>query len=343
MSQTPMRPVCWGVLGASKFAQAKAVPGMMKAPLVRVLALASRSLEKAQGAAAALGIAHAVGSYEALLQDPQIEAVYIPLPNHLHVPWTLAALAAGKHVLCEKPLALKASDLDPLLRAQASTGLCVAEAFMVRHHPQWQAAQGLVREGRIGQVRSLHCAFSYTNVDPKNIRNQAGIGGGALYDIGCYAVNTARFLLQREPQRVVACANTDPAMHIDRLTSGIMDFGDVHATFSVSTQQTSHQRVQILGTSGRIEILIPFNAPPDGECQLRVDPGQDVWGTGSETMTFPAVDQYTLQAQAFSQAVRNGGALANDLQDAYKTALTMDALFASIAGAGWVAVGTRVG
>ena len=333
-----MTPVCWGVLGASEFAQAKAVPGMLKAPSAVVKALASRSLHKAQAAAAALVIPDAHGSYEALLLDPAIEAIYIPLPNHLHVPWSLKALAAGKHVLCEKPIALTASELQPLLQAQRQSGLIVAEAFMVRHHPQWQVAQRLVSQGRIGNVRAIHCAFSYTNVDPLNIRNQRDIGGGALYDIGCYAINTARYILGREPLRVVACANVDPVLNVDRLTSAIMDFGDVHATFTVGTQHTAHQRVQIMGSNGRLELLIPFNAPPDHACQINLDPGSDVSGTGTETITIPAVDQYMLQAEAFSQSVRTRAPIANDLEDAYKNALAMDAVIAAMRSGTWVDV-----
>lgn len=328
-------PLRWGVLGASRFALNKAVPGMQKAPNVKVVALASRTRDKAQAAADALGIPRALEGYEALLADAEVEAVYIPLPNHLHVPWALRALEAGKYVLVEKPIALEAKALLPLLEAQGRTNLHVAEAFMVRHHPQWQAARRLVEEGQLGSVRAIFCAFSYTNVDANNIRNQVATGGGALYDIGCYAVNTARFLLGREPRQVIAAAERDPALEVDRLTSGLLDFGDVHATFTVGTQHVPHQRVQVLGTKARMEMEIPFNAPPEHACRLRIDPGADVYGSGAQWQSFPAVDQYALQAESFSRSVREGKPLQNDLRDALRTAQVIDALWASMRTGTW--------
>lgn len=332
-------PVRWGILGASRFAQTKSVPGMMQSSLVQVVALASRDLSKAQTAATALGIPRALGSYEALLADPEVEAIYIPLPNHLHIPWALAAVQAGKHVLCEKPLALTANDIAPLVAAQANGSCLVAEAFMVRTHPQWQRARKLVQEGRIGNVRAFACSFSYTNTDTNNIRNQRDIGGGALYDIGCYPINTARFIMGREPLRVTATCNRDPNTTVDRLTTGIMDFGDVHATFTVGTQHVPYQRVQILGTQGRIEIEIPFNAPPNQVCRLWVDPGKDVFGTGSEEISFPVIDQYAQQAQCFSQSIRSGAPYENGLADALANAHVLDAMFRSIERGSWETLG----
>ena len=330
-----LSPVRWGILGASRFAQTKSVPGMMKSALVQVVALASRDLSKAQAAATALGIPRAFGSYEALLADPEIEAIYIPLPNHLHIPWALAAVQAGKHVLCEKPLAMTAVDIAPLVAAQANGSCLVAEAFMVRTHPQWQAARKMVQIGRIGTVRAFSCSFSYTNTDPTNIRNKRDIGGGALYDIGCYPINTARFILGREPLRVTATCDRDPQTTVDRLTTGIMDFGDVHAAFTVGTQHVPYQRVQILGTQGRIDIEIPFNAPPDRGCRLWVDPGIDVFGTGIEEVSFPVIDQYAQQAESFSISIRTGAPYENGLADAAANARVLDAMFRSIERGSW--------
>jgi predicted dehydrogenase len=334
-SISSVAPVRWGILGASRFAQTKSVPGMMKSSWVQVVALASRDLSKAEAAATAMGIPRALGSYEALLADPEIEAIYIPLPNHLHIPWALAAVQAGKHVLCEKPLALTADDIAQLVTAQANGSCLVAEAFMVRTHPQWQAARDLVNEGRIGSVRAFACSFSYTNTDTTNIRNKRDIGGGALYDIGCYPVNTARFILGREPLRVTATCDRDPQTTVDRLTSGIMDFGDVHATFTVGTQHAPYQRVQILGTLGRIEIEIPFNAPPDRACRLWVDPSKDVFGAGTEELSFPVIDQYALQAECFSRSIRTGAPYENGLADAMANARVLDAMFRSIERGSW--------
>jgi predicted dehydrogenase len=328
-------PFRWGILGASRFAQTKSVPGMMTSPLVQVIALASRDEAKAQAAASLLGIPKALGSYEALLADPQIEAIYIPLPNHLHIPWALAAVQAGKHVLCEKPLALTADDIAPLLVAQANGSCLVAEAFMVRTHPQWVAARKMVNEGRIGSLRAFSCSFSYTNTDTSNIRNKRDIGGGALYDIGCYPINTARFIVGREPLKVTATCNRDPQTTVDRLTSGIMDFGDIHATFTVGTQHVPYQRVQILGTQGRIEIEIPFNAPPDRACRLWFDPGKDVFGTGVEEVLFPIVDQYAQQAESFSRSIRTGHPHENGLSDALANAQVLDAMFRSLERGSW--------
>ena len=254
-----MKPVVWGVLSTARIGLQHVVPAMLSSPLVEVRAIASRSLPAAQDAARSLGIAQAYGSYEALLADPEIEAIYNPLPNHLHVPMTLQAAAAGKHVLCEKPVALTAAEAQTLRAASAQ--VLIEEAFMVRHHPQWRRARELVRAGRIGELQAVQVFFSYYNDDPGNIRNQPGIGGGALYDIGCYAVLAGRYLFEAEPLRVVSLVDRDPRMGTDRLTSALLDFGGGRQlNFTVSTQSVRFQRVQVVGTLGRIELFIPFNA-----------------------------------------------------------------------------------
>jgi predicted dehydrogenase len=300
-------PVRWGVLGASNFALKVSLPGMKQSPLVQLAALASRDLGKSQAAAASLGIPKAYGSYDELLADPTIEAVYNPLPNHLHVEWTARAARAGKHVLCEKPIALDAAQADALVAVQRETGKLIAEAFMVRHHPQWQQVRAWVQEGRIGELVSVQIAFSYFNRDAANIRNRKDVGGGALYDIGCYAVNTARYLFGREPVRAVALIERDAEFGTDRLTSGLLDFGGAHLTFTCSTQAVPYQRVNAFGTKGRIEIEIPFNAPPDRPCRVWLDDGTEKDGSSAKETRFAVIDQYGAQAEAFSRAVRGGG------------------------------------
>lgn len=320
-----MTPVRWGILSTAKIGVVKVIPGMRKSGLLTVAAIASRSLPAAQAAATALGIPQAHGSYEALLADPDIEAIYNPLPNHLHVPLTLAAARAGKHVLCEKPMALRAADLE-LLRPYAHQ-VHLHEAFMVRHHPQWIATRDLVRHGAIGELRYVQVPFSYFNDDPANIRNQADIGGGALYDIGCYAVVAGRWFFEAEPERVSATLERDPVFGTDRSTSGWLAFsGGRQLVFSVSTQAAPHQRITLVGTRGRIEIEIPFNAPPDQPCRYHLDTG-----SGPQTVSLPVVDQYQRQAEAFSHAVRTQAPDALALDDAVMNLRIIEALFASAA------------
>ena len=323
-----MKPVRWGILSTALIGTQRVIPGMLKSRELEVAAMASRDLARARAAAAPLGIPTVYGSYEELLADPSIEVVYNPLPNHLHVPMTLAAAQAGKHVLCEKPMAITAAELEAL-RPHAGR-VHIREAFMVRHHPQWIAAREQVRRGAIGELRFMQVPFSYFNADPHNIRNMADIGGGALYDIGCYAIVAGRWFFEAEPQRVIAAIDRDPAFGTDRTTSGVLDFGaGRQLVFTVSTQSARYQRVQLVGTQGRIEIEIPFNAPPDKPCRYWIEEDATVEGSGLQTVTLPVVDQYQLQAEAFSHAVRHEAPSAAGLDDAQMTMRIIDALFRS--------------
>ena len=323
-----MTPVRWGILSTAKIGTQRAIPGMLKSSLLQVAALASRSLPAAQEAAAALGIPRAYGSYDALLADPAIEAIYNPLPNHLHVPLTLAAAQAGKHVLCEKPMAMTAGELE-VLRPYASK-VHLREAFMVRFHPQWIAAREHVRRGEIGELRFIQVPFSYFNADPANIRNMADIGGGALYDIGCYAIVAGRWFFEAEPDRVAATMARDPVFRTDIATSGLLEFaGGRQLAFSVSTQAARYQRIELVGTQGRIEIEIPFNAPQDQPTRYSIDDASALDGSGVRTITLPVADQYQLQAEAFSRAVRDEAPDARGLDDAVANMRVIDALFAS--------------
>ena len=323
-----MKPVRWGVLSTALIGTQKVIPAMRKSASIELVAIASRSLPKAQATAAELGFGKAYGSYEELLADPSIEAVYNPLPNHLHVPLTLEAAQAGKHVLCEKPISIRAAELD-VLRPHASR-VHIHEAFMVRYHPQWIETRELVRKGAIGELRYIQAPFSYFNDDPANIRNQAEIGGGALYDIGCYAIVAGRWFFEANPERVIASVERDPKLSTDRLTSGLLDFGGGRQlVFSVSTQSARYQRLQLVGTKGRIEIEIPFNAPQDAPCRYFVDETGAADGSGVRTVTLPVADQYQRQAEAFSRAVRNETPTPAALDDALWNMRIIEALFAS--------------
>jgi predicted dehydrogenase len=327
--------VRWGVLSTAGIAVKKVVPAMQKGEWIDVTAIASRDLHMAEEVARTLGIAKAYGSYEELLADPQIEAVYNPLPNQLHVPWSIKAAEAGKHVLCEKPISMTVAEAKKLLQVQQRTGVTIGEAFMVRTHPQWLRARELVKSGQIGSLRSIQGFFSYFNTDPRNIRNQPECGGGALMDIGCYPINTARFLFDEEPLRVSGVLERDPNFNVDRLTSAILEFPSGLAAFTCSTQLVPYQRMQLLGTKGRIEIEIPFNAPNDRPCRIFIDDGRDLFGSGITQETFPICDQYTIQGDVFSKAVREGTGVPVPLTDAIKNMAVIEAVFRSAQSRAW--------
>jgi predicted dehydrogenase len=326
-----MQKVRWGVLGAAKIARVKVIPAMQRGNLCEITAIASRDERTAHATAADLGIAKAYDSYEALLADPEIEAVYNPLPNHLHVPWSVRAAEAGKHVLCEKPIGLSVDECRTLIEARDRTGVKISEAFMVRTHPQWLRARELVRAGDIGDLLAVVGAFSYYNRDAKNIRNVPEWGGGALMDIGCYPIQISRFLFGREPVRVAGAIDRDRDMGIDRLTSGLLDFAPGHCVFTCSTQMVPYQRVQIFGSRGRIEVEIPFNAPPDRPCRIFVDDGRDLFGSGIRVEEFGICDQYTLQGDLFSEAIRSNGAVPTPLEDSLGNMTVIERIFASAA------------
>jgi predicted dehydrogenase len=297
----------WGVLSTAKIAREKVVPGVRNAARSEVVALASRDPDRAKDVAAHLGIAKAHGSYEALLSDADVDAVYVPLPNHLHAEWTIAAARAGKHVLCEKPIAMTEADARAMVDACAAEGVRLMEAFMYRLHPSWEAVRDLVATGRIGRLISVQTWFSYFNEDPQNIRNIAAFGGGALFDIGCYAVNLSRMLFDGEPRRIEASVSRDPDTGTDVLTSAILEFEAGVATFTCSTRGEPDQRVHVHGTRGRISIGIPFNIPPDRPTQVFVSSGgEPPLDPGTEVMTFEPADPYAIQAERFAAAVLDG-------------------------------------
>lgn len=328
------KKVRWGILSTANIGMAKVTPAIQKAANCEVVAIASRDLGKAEEAARTLGIAKAYGSYEELFADPDIDAIYNPLPNHLHIPMTLAATRAGKHVLCEKPIAITAKDAEDL--RQVPQNIHVMEAFMVRFHPQWHRAREIIRSGELGEVRAIDAVFSYFNANPDNVRNQADIGGGGILDIGCYPITAGRFLYESEPQRVVSLVERDPNFGTDRLASVMMDFGaGKRLTFTCSTQLAPHQRVQVFGTKGKLEIIIPFNAPADERTAITVDVGGPLDGSLARREILAACDQYTEQAEAFARAVLGEAPLPYGVDDAIASMKVLDAIFASEKSGAW--------
>jgi predicted dehydrogenase len=333
--QRRQQKVKWGVLGAASIAVRKVIPAMQKGTWSEVAAIASRDLSKAKAAAGALRIEKAYGSYEELLSDPEIEAVYNPLPNHLHVPWSIKAAEAGKHVLCEKPIALNAPEARTLLAVRGRTGVKIGEAFMVKTHPQWLRTRELIREGRIGELRAIVGVFSYFNRNADNVRHKPEWGGGGLLDIGCYPITTSRFVFGAEPLRVSGVVERDPDFGTDRLASAILEFSGGQSIFTCGTQIVPYQRMQFLGTKGRIEIEIPFNAPIDQPTRIFVDDGSDVAGAGIRMETIPACDQYTIQGDAFSLAIRENKEVPVPLEDAIANMTVIDAVFRSAESGRW--------
>lgn len=330
-SGSSSRVVHWGVIGTGKIGLTKTIPSMQRGAHAVIDAIASRTEARARAAAAEAGIPRAYGSYDALLADASIQAVYIALPNHLHVPWSIKALDAGKHVLCEKPIGLDAADAERLVAAAARhPHLKVMEAFMYRHHPQWVRTKALVADGAIGQLRAIHSVFSYYNADPDNIRNQKDIGGGGLMDIGCYNVSLSRFLFDAEPSRVLGIATVDAAFGTDTLTSGILEFDAGPSLFTCGTRLVPFQRVEVFGTEGRIELEIPFNAPPDAAHRLWLQRGREVT---EEAVGFH--DQYRIQGDLFSQAILEDTPVPTPLADAVANMRVIDRVFASARSGGW--------
>ncbi len=338
MMDVMQKKLRWGVLSTANIGVRKVLPAMQLGQYSTVTAIASRDLARATASAKALGIAKAYGSYEELLADPDIDAIYNPLPNQMHVPWSIKAAEAGKHVLCEKPLSLTVAEARTLLDVRQRTGVKIGEAFMIRSYTQWLRLRELLDEGRIGELRSVTGFFSYFNNDPANIRNHVESGGGALYDIGCYCIQASRYAFGGLPRRVVGLIERDSQFGTDRLTSAMLDFPGGQAVFTCSTQLVPYQRVHFLGTIGRIEIEIPFNAPKDRPTRLFIVATGDIFGSGIVTEEFPVADQYTMQGDAFSKAVLEGGEVPVPLEDAIANMTVIEAIFESAETGGWVQV-----
>jgi predicted dehydrogenase len=330
--------VRWGVLGVAKIATEKVIPAMQGGERAEIVAIASRDEGRARGAAEELGIERAYGSYDALLADPDVDAIYNPLPNHLHAEWTIAAAEAGKHVLCEKPLGMDTAEAETILAARDRTGVKVQEAFMVTTHPQWLRAVEICRSGQLGPVTSYLGYFSYFNDDPGNIRNIAAAGGGALMDIGCYLLTTSRMIFGEEPRRVLGLIERDPDSGVDVLTSMTLDFPSGQAVGTCSTRILPHQRVQVFGPRGRLEVEVPFNAPNDRPCRLFLDTEGDLFGTGVETIEIDTCDQYRIQGDRFSRAILDDAEVPYPLEMSVQNMRLIDAVVQSAERDGWVEV-----
>ena len=332
------RKIRWGVISTALIATKKVIPGIQRSSRGTVEAIASRDAGRARAAATELGIPRSYGSYEAMLADPDIDAVYNPLPNNLHVDWTIAAVEAGKHVLCEKPIGMNAEDAARLREVAGQRH--IMEAFMVRFHPQWLRVRELVRSGAIGELRAVQIYFAFDNRDPDNIRNRLDTGGGALLDIGCYGIVSGRFCFEAEPVRVVSLIDRDPDFGVDRLSSVIADMGGGRQlSFMVSTQVAPHQHVLLSGTRGRIEVLIPFNAPQMEATRIRIDSGAELGGASSVEEVLPAVDQYAEEADAFARAVLGEAELPYGVEDAIRNMNILDAIVRSEKSGRWESTG----
>jgi len=333
-------PVRWGILSTAGIALNRVIPAMKDVPVCSIDAIASRQEASARAVADKLGIKRAYGSYEALLADPEIEAVYIPLPNHMHVEWCTKAMEAGKHVLCEKPIALTAEDVVPLLAVRDRTARHIEEAFAIRNHPQWKAMRECVTSGEIGDIRYVQTTLAYDNPDPEDIRNKADIGGGGLYDLGSYAITGARYVFDEEPTRVVGLFDVDPTFKTDRVTSAILDFPSGQAVFTVSTQAGpsgggTHQHFSVVGSKGWIRAEFPFAHGTPTACRLFIGHDKSIGTQPAREITFPALNQYALQGDRFSRLVRGETVEQFPLETAVNNMRVIDALFRSAKAGGW--------
>jgi predicted dehydrogenase len=328
--------VKWGILSTASIAQRRVIPAMRECERAEVVAISSRSLDNAKTVANAFSIPKACGSYDELLADPEVEAIYNPLPNHLHVEWSIRAASRGKHVLCEKPLSRSVAEARRLLEARDEYRVKIGEAFMVRTHPQWLRTRELVQSGRIGKLRSALGYFSYFNVDPEEINNKLDLAGGALMDVGCYPIKTTRFVFGEEPVRVMGCVERDPSFHTDRLTSAILEYPTGQCIFTASTQIAYYQKMMFFGSAGRIDVEVPFNPPTDNPSRIFIDDGRELYAGGSQVIeSFPLCNQFTIQADLFSAAIRDNTEVPNPLEDSICNMAVIEAIFRSAHSGAW--------
>jgi len=333
-----MEKIKWGILSTAKIGLKQVIPAMQAGEFTEVGAIASRSPEKAEVAADSLGIDKAYGSYEELIKDPEVDCIYNPLPNNMHLEWSVKAMEAGKHVLCEKPVGLSVAEVEEMIRVRNKNGVKAGEAFMVRSNPQWIETRERVRRGEVGEPRLVQGMFSYYNTDPDNIRNIQELGGGGIWDIGCYCATMSRYIFEEEPKRLVSNLEFDPEMNTDRLASVLLDFPSGQALFAVSTQLVPYQRMHVFGTKGHLEVKIPFNAPNDRACTVAQDIGS-IFLDEITTHAYPVADQYTLMSDAFSKAILTDGDVPVSLEDALNNTKVLTAIFESAKRGLWVELG----
>lgn len=320
-----MKKLNIGILGISNHFIKRIILPLSNSRNCIPYAIASREPAKARETASEFHISVAHKNYQSLLDDANIDAVYIPLPNHLHAEWVVKALHAGKPVLCEKPLAMDLQQTEMLTEVSEKTGVPLMEAFMYRFHPSWIHTRNMIRTNQLGKINYIHTAFSYNNPSPVNIRNIAAYGGGALMDIGCYAISAPRFLLGQEPVRVVSHTTLHPEFGTDMHTSGLLDFGETRASFHVSTLSEPFQKVDIIGTAGSVTIPVPFNTYVDTPSSIVVNSGM-----GMREIVFPVCDPYQLMFEAFADALLSGTPVPLPLSDAVNNMRVIDAVRESI-------------
>jgi predicted dehydrogenase len=325
----------WGILSTAKIAREHLLPAMQEAENGVATAIASRDLSRAQDIASRFGIPHAFGSYEELLASDTVDGVYIPLPTSQHVEWAAKAAEAGKHVLVEKPLALNASEIEPLIEIRDRKKVVISEAFMVTYHPQWIKVRDLIAQGAIGRLRHVQGAFSYYNVDPGNMRNQVSLGGGALPDIGVYPTVVTRFSTGKEPQRVQATIERDAKFGTDIYSSIRADFGDFELSFYLSTQLAARQTMAFHGDKGFIEVASPFNAGLYDHHRVELHNQNH---SEAQIFRFPATNQYRLEVEAFARAASGENQRLFSLEESVLNQKLIDAIFRAGDTDGWEAV-----
>jgi len=329
------RKVKWGIISTAKIGANQVIPAMQKCSNLEIAAIASRDAVAARKMSEKLGIPKYYDNYLELLDDPEIDAIYNPLPNHLHYEWTKKAIERGKHVLCEKPMTLRKQEIDELILLRDRKNVKVGEAFMVHTHPQWVDAVKRIRDGELGKLRAIQGFFSYYKTDPTNIRNIFEYGGGAMWDIGCYPIHTSRFVFGEEPKRVISLVERDPDLKIDRLGSVILDFPSGQCIFTVSTQLVAYQKMMFFGTEKRLGIEVPFNAPNDRECNIYVTDG-DLFESNKQQISFEICDQYQIQGERFSEAIIHNSEVPVSLEDAIKNTAVIEAVFDSEKAGTWI-------
>ncbi|MGB8818460.1 MAG: Gfo/Idh/MocA family oxidoreductase [Rhizobiaceae bacterium] len=314
----------WGILSTAKIGREHVIPGIVQSSNGVLAGIASREIAKAEALAKQFGALKAYGSYESMLADPEIDGIYIPLPTSQHVEWTIKCADAGKHVLCEKPISLNASEIDQLVAARERNKVIISEAFMVTYHPQWAKVRDLIANGAIGTLRHVQGAFTYFNTDPTNMRNIVELGGGALPDIGVYPTVTTRFATGKEPQKVSAKVVFDPVFKTDTFSSVRADFGDFELSFYLSTQMANRQLMVFHGDAGFIEVHAPFNASLYDHDHITLHNRSH---DGAQVFRFPGIHQYALEAEAFVRAAEGGKQKLFTLEESISNQKLIDAIF----------------
>ena len=332
------RIINWGILSSAKIGWEHVIPAILKSKNSKLVAIASRNTLRAKKLAQKFKIDKSYGSYQELYKDQEIDVIYNPLPNHLHIKSSIEACKNKKNILLEKPISLKATDIDPLMKYASENKVVIKEAFMVRHHPQWQWVKKYIKSGKLGSISSISTVFSYNNKNPKNIRNIKKFGGGAIYDIGCYPTVISRFLLDKEPKRVVGLAKNDKKFKTDILSSVVLDFGEIYSSFIVATQSTFSQQVTILGTKKTLIVENPFNAIATKPTTVVIYNGKSIYRKENTIKVFPAADQYEHQVTKFSNELLNKTKADYDLKDAKKNMKVLDAIFVSIKKNKWIKI-----